>query len=394
MTKKTILHTDTLLTHAGNAPAKTHGTVNPPVYRASTIVHDSVAAYRDQESHRYSGKPYGLHGTPTTFALEDAIRQLEGGAHTVVTGSGLAAITAPLLSLLKQGQHVLMPDTVYGPTRAFCGRILKGFGIETTYYDPLTGSGIAALIRPETGIVFVESPGSLTFEVQDVPAIATAAHDAGALVMMDNTWAAGVFFKAFDHGADISVQALTKYVSGHSDVMMGSVTVRDENLFKTIRTGVADLGHHTAPDTCYLALRGLRTMSVRLRHQEQAALKIARWLDGHDMVASVRHPALESCPGHDTWKRDFTGSSGVFSFILQGGDEAAVAAMLDNMQLFMIGESWGGYESLILPARPGHSRTATTWDEAGPVVRVNIGLEDIDDLIADLDAGLRRYAGD
>ena len=385
-----------MLVHAARAPDQHAGALNPAVYRASTIAYPTVAAYRESEKNRlgHHNRGYGLHGTPTTFALEDAIAELEGGTRCVVTGSGLAAITAALIPLLRAGDHLLMVDSVYGPTRMFCERVLKRQGVSVTYYDPLIGADIADLMTPDTKVVYTESPGSLTFEVQDIPAIADAAHKNKALLVMDNTYGAGMLFRAFDHGVDVSIQAISKYVNGHADVMMGSITTVDETLFKTIRQGVADLGHHTAPDTCYLALRGLRTLSVRMERHQETALKLAHWFSGQPVVERVLHPAFESCPGHDTWERDFTGSNGLFSVVFKPASDDEVSAMLDGLELFAIGESWGGFESLVLPVRPERIRTATSWASKGPVIRFHAGLEDPDDLIADLQAGLQRLNPD
>lgn len=391
--KMSDLHPDTRLLHTGRDPEANAGAVNPAVYRASTIVYPTVADYHESDKTKFDGpvgRGYALHGTPTTFALEEAIANLEGGTRCVVTGSGLTAITGALIALLGAGDHLLMVDTVYGPARMFLERVLKRYGVDITYYDPLIGGDIAALMKPQTKVVYTESPGSLTFEVQNIPAIASAAHAGGAILMMDNTYGAGVLFKAFEHGVDVSVHAISKYVNGHADVMMGSITTVDEDLFKTIRRCVADLGLHTAPDTCYLALRGLRTLSVRLERHQETALKLAHWFSKRDEVETVLHPAFESCPGHSIWERDFTGSNGLFSIVLGPVSDTAVAAMLDGLDLFAIGESWGGYESLVLPVRPGRIRTATTWSGKGPVIRFHAGLEDSDDLIADLEKGFQR----
>jgi cystathionine beta-lyase len=309
----------------------------------------------------------------------------------MAVGSGKTAITSTLLALLGSGDHLLVPDSVYAPTRHFCSATLARFGIETTYYDPVIGAGIEALIRSNTRLVFTESPGSLTFEVQDIPAIAEAAHRRGCLVLMDNTWASPLFFKPFRHGVDISIQAATKYIGGHSDLMMGIVTCT-EAVHDRLRRGVMEVATAAAPDDCYLALRGLRTLAARLERHQASALRIAEWLAGRPEVREVRHPALPDDPGHALWRRDFLGASGLFGFILEPRPKAAVAAMLDGMELFGMGWSWGGYESLLIPTHPETCRSATPWRVEGVPMRIHVGLEDPDDLIRDLEAGFRRLA--
>ncbi len=383
------LRDETLLGHAGNHPAENHGIVNPPVYHASTVLFPSVAALEAAVRDKFAQVYYGRLGTPTTFALEEAVAALEGGDRALALPSGLAAIVATLTALLKAGDHLLMVDSVYEPVRTFCDRTLARFGIETTYYDPHVGAGIAELITPATRIVYVESPGSLTFEVQDIPAIAAAAHAAGALVVMDNTWATPLFFKSFRHGVDVSIHSATKYIGGHSDLMLGLVVAK-EPLGRTIKTSAHAMGYAAAPDDCYLALRGLRTLSVRLRRHQETGLTLARWLQGRPEVARVLHPALPEDPGHALWRRDFTGASGLFGVVLNPYPKEAVAAMLDGLRLFGMGFSWGGYESLILPVKPETCRTATRWDAPGPVLRLHAGLEDPADLIADLEQGFER----
>ena len=360
-----------------------HGMVNPAVYRGSTITFPTV------ESLKPGGRPYvyGRRGTPTSRAIEDAIAELEGGHACKVAPSGVAAITAALLSFLKSGDHLLMVDSVYGNTRDFCDHMLAGLGIETTYYEPLIGERLRDLIKPNTKVLFLESPGSLTFEVQDVPLLAKIAHENGIVVMLDNTWSAGHYFKAFIHGVDISIQAATKYIVGHSDVMFGSV-VCNEATWPRFKAGYEYLGLFAGPDDMYLALRGLRTLDVRLERHMKSALQVAEWLRHRPEVETVLYPALSNAPGHELWKRDFTGASGLFGIILKPKSEPAVAAMLDNMSLFSMGYSWGGFESLILPVHP--QRTVTTWQPAGPTLRLQIGLEHPDDLIVDLEAGLSR----
>jgi cystathionine beta-lyase len=329
---------------------------------------------------------YGLLGTPTTFALEEAVAAIEGGYRAMLMSSGLAAVTAPLQACLKSGDHVLMVDSVYGPARNFCDKVLTRCGVETTYYDPLIGEGIARLMRPNTRVVYVESPGSLTFEVQDVPAIAAAAHASGTKVLMDNTWASPWLFPSFAHGVDVSIHAATKYIVGHSDVMLGAV-ITTEEMYEPVRTMAADIGHCAGPDDVYLALRGLRTLSVRLERHERNALAVARWLQTRPEVARVLYPALPEDPGHALWKRDFLGASGLFGVVLKPASKTAVYALIDALDLFGIGASWGGFESLIQPTTPARIRSATRFASEGPSLRLHIGLEDPQDLIEDLDRG-------
>jgi cysteine-S-conjugate beta-lyase len=332
---------------------------------------------------------YGRLGTPTVESLQDAIAELEGGFRTLLTPSGLSAIATTLLALLSAGDHVLVSDSVYRPTRRFCDTMLKRLGIETTYYDPLLGAGIADLIQDNTKVIFTESPGSQTFEVQDIPAISAAAHARGIRVVLDNTWATPLFFKPFDHGADVSIQAATKYIVGHADAMLGAITANEATWPKLAATH-DELGLCPGPEDVYLGLRGLRSLSARLERHQRSALNIARWLAERPEVSRVLHPALPSDPGHALWQRDFTGASGLFAIVLRPVSKTAVAAMLDGMTLFGMGYSWGGFESLILPFDPRGYRTATTWVEDGPALRLHIGLEDPDDLKADLDAGFAR----
>ena len=380
---------DTTIVTTGRHPDDNHGIVNPPVYHASTVLYPTVAALEAAGRTPFDGVRYGRRGTPTTFALEEAMTALEGGYRSIAMPSGLSAVTLSLLAFVKAGDHVLMVDSVYDPTRRFCERMLSRFGVETTYYDPLIGAGIAALMRPETKVVFMESPGSLTFEVQDVPAVAAAAHAGGAVAILDNTWATPLFFKPFDHSVDVSIHGATKYIVGHADAMLGIVTTT-EDAFLPVKRTTAVVGTTVAPDDCYLGLRGLRTLGVRLARHRETALTLADWLAARPEVDTVRHPALEGCPGHDLWKRDFSGSSGLFGVVLRDYGKDAVTAMLDGMELFAMGYSWGGYESLILPTYPANHRSATTWSAPGPSLRIHAGLEDPDDLIADLEKGLER----
>lgn len=374
---------ETAVVTAGRKPFDHHGLVNPPVYHASTILHRTVEEL-EKDKPKYT---YGRRLTPTIEALQDAICELEGGAGTVLCPSGLQACTLALMSVASAGDHVLVTDSIYGPTRTFCDKTLARFGVSTTYYDPLIGAGIERLFKPNTRAVFTESPGSLTFEVQDIPAIAAAAHAANISVIMDNTWATPLYFDALGHGVDISVMAATKYVVGHSDAMLGTVTANAKHL-KRLRDTHGNLGLTVGPDDIYLGQRGLRTMAVRLRQHQTTATRLAEWLAARPEVARVLYPALPSDPGHAIWNRDFKGASGLFAIELKPVSEAAVAAMLNGMTLFGMGWSWGGYESLIVTDRP--IRTATKFEPKGPVLRLHAGLENIDDLIADLDAGLER----
>jgi cysteine-S-conjugate beta-lyase len=360
-----------------------HGMVNPAVYHGSTILFPDVETLNN----RNQTYTYGRKGTPTSRAVESAIAELEGGYDCKVCPSGLSAITAALLAFMKSGDHLLMVDTVYWPTRHLCDGLLKGLGIVTTYYDPLIGKGIAGLIKANTRVVYCESPGSQTMEVQDVPAIAAAAHAAGAVAIIDNTWAAGHYFKAFAHGCDVSIQAATKYIVGHSDAMLGSV-VCNEATWPQFKEVYETMGLFAGPDDMYLALRGLRTLDVRLERHQRNATAVAEWLRSRDEVDTVLYPALSNAPGHEMWKRDFTGASGLFSVVLKPKSEIAVAAMLDGLQLFGMGYSWGGFESLVVPFKP--HRTASTWTAEGPCLRFHVGLEDPKDLIADLEAGFAR----
>ena len=377
---------NTLLAHAGYDPRSFHGFVNPPVVHASTVLFPDAKTMATRNQ-KYT---YGTHGTPTTDALAQAFDELEGSAGTVVVPSGLAAVTLPFLACLSAGDPALVVDSVYGPPRRFCDTMLKRLGVEVTYYDPTIGAGIAELIRPNTTLVHTEAPGSNTFEMQDIPAIAKAAKAAGAVVTIDNTWATPLYFPAMAHGVDIAILACTKYIVGHSDVMMGSVTA-NADWFGKIRQTAYLFGQMVSPDDAWLAARGLRTLGVRLAQHRDGALAVARWLKDQPGVARVLHPALPDCPGHAHWSRDFSGSTGLFTFILDGGDDAARAALIDGLAHFGIGYSWGGFESLALPVDPARYRSATRWQAAGPAVRLHIGLEDPADLIADLDAGLARF---
>ncbi len=374
------LKKETCAVHAGRMSAEHFGVVNTPVYRASTVLYSDLAALE-------SGKVpyvYGRRGTPSSRSLEEAVNAIEGGARTVICSSGLNAIALALLSVCSAGDHLLMVDSCYGPTRWFCDRTLSRFGVETTYYDPCLRAGIEALFRPNTKAVFCESPGSLTFEVQDVPAIAAVAHAHGASVLLDNTWATPLYFDAFAHGADLSIQAATKYVGGHADVMLGYVCANESHAARLAQTH-DHLGIYASGDDCFLALRGLRTLPVRLKRHGETALALARWLQQRPEVSRVLYPALEDDPGHGLWKRDFTGATGLFGVVLKPVPHDALAAFFDSLKLFGMGYSWGGYESLIVPSKL--HRTASKFSADGPLLRIHAGLEDADDLKADLQHG-------
>ena len=376
----------TRLVYAGRDPQQQHGFINTPVYRGSTVLYDSVAELKSR-NRRYV---YGTKGTPTTDALETAWSDLAGAAGTVLTPSGLAAVTIALLAVLKAGDHLLASDSVYLPTRTFCDTVLTRFGVTTTYYDPLAGEGIAALLRPETRAILAEAPGSQTFEMQDIPAIAAVAQARDICLIMDNTWATPLFFPPHERGADIAIDAGTKYLGGHSDLLLG-LTSANARYWPQLRATFDAFAMCAGPEDVFLALRGLRTMELRLREAERQGLAMARWLETRPEVLRVLHPALPDDPGHAIWSRDFAGSSGLFSVILHPVPATAVAAMLDGLELFGLGYSWGGFESLVIPFDPTLYRTATRWRAAdGPALRFQIGLEDVADLQADLDRGFAR----
>jgi cystathionine beta-lyase len=388
-TPKNPLKPETRLITAGRDPQAQFGFVNPPVYHASTVLYPTA---EDQVAHR-SRYQYGRRGTPTTEALEAALRDIEGDncAGVVLLPSGLAAISIALIAVAGAGDHLLITDSVYRPTRNFCDGLFKRMGVETTYYDPLIGADIAKLFKPNTRAVFVEAPGSQSFEMQDIPAIAKVAHDKGALVMMDNTWATPLYFKPFDKGVDISIQAGTKYIGGHSDIMFGCVSA-NAKAYPALKDAHGLMGQCVGPDDVFLALRGLRTMAVRLKQHNESGLKVARWLAARPEVARVMHPGLESDPGHAIWKRDFTGASGLFSIELKPMNEKAVYAFMNALALFGMGFSWGGFESLVIIFDCADYRTATKWAPSGPTLRFHIGLEDPGDLIADLEGGFKAMA--
>lgn len=378
---------ETLLAHLGRDVAKAQRIINPPVYHASTITYPDVDAWENRHKELYADMVYGRFGTPTSFALQDAMAEIEGGDRALLYPSGMAAIAAAILGLVKTGDHVLICDVVYAPTRKFCDGLLAGMGVETTYFAPGIGAGIAALIRPNTKIVYLESPGTHTFEIQDIPAIAAEAHKAGCVVLHDNTWATPIFFDSFAKGVDISIHAATKYVVGHSDAMLG-VLVMKQTHFPAISAATAMLGYCVGPDDAYLGLRGLRTMAVRLKQHHKNGLAVAEWLEQRPEVSRVLHPALPSNPHHALWKRDFTGASGLFGVVLKPAGKASVAALIEGLELFSIGASWGGYESLVTTCYP--PRSAEPWNPEGPLLRLHIGLEDPADVIADLEAGFAR----
>ena len=378
---------ETLLAHSGRHPHDHFGVVNTPVYRASTILQPTVAEYKREKGPREPR--YGRRGTPTTFTLEDVISDVEGAHGCILASSGLNAISLALLSQVKAGDHVLMVDCVYRPARNFANNVLTRMNVETTFFDPAIGAGVTELMRPNTRIVYLEAPGSQTFEMQDIPAIAEVAKARGAVVMTDNTWGTPLFFKPFAHGVDITVHAATKYIVGHSDAMLGAVTFTAE-MEESLRAMAGWLGVFAAPDDVYLGSRGMRTLAVRLARHQENALAMCDWLLSRPEVDRVLYPPHPSSAGHDLWKRDFTGGCGLMGVVLKPVTDKGLAAMLDGLELYGMGASWGGYESLILPADPRGNRSATTWDDPGQLLRIHVGLEHIDDLIADLAAGLDR----
>lgn len=381
----------TRLSHAGRAGTKIRGFVNPPVHRGSTMLHLDVADRVARSKNRLEqGQAYGTQGNATHHALEDVVAEIEGGTRCQIVSTGLAAVTVPLLCYLGAGDHCLMPDSVYGPARAFATGMLARLGVETTFYNPtIDAAAIEPLFRSNTKVLYLESPGSHTFEVQDVPALAAVAHSRNAKVLMDNTW--GIhFFQPFKHGVDVSIQALTKYVVGHSDVLLGSITVATPEDWETVRVGSLQLGQYASPDDCWLALRGVRTMAVRLARQMKSAIEVATWFQSRPEVAQVLHPALPGAPGHDLWKRDFTGACSLFGVVFQPDiTPEDTHRMIDSLTLFGIGASWGGFESLALPTTGFVTRSANTGNFPGPVCRFHIGLEEPTDLIADLEQAFR-----
>lgn len=382
---RTRFKTRTKLVHSGRRPSDQYGFVNTPIYRGSTVLFPTL----EELTKRRARFTYGTQGTPTTEALESAWTELAGAAGTVLAPTGLAAISLALLTALKAGDHLLVMDSVYRPTRIFCDTILARMGVEVTYFDPLVGTGIEAFIRPTTSTVFLETPGSQSFEVPDVPAIAAVAAERGICTILDNTWATPLFFPPHAYPLDMAVEAGTKYLSGHSDLLLGLVTA-NARWFPRLRATFDAFAMCAGPEDVFLCLRGLRTLELRLREAERQGLALAHWLSKREEVHLVLHPALPSCPGHSVWKRDFAGSSGLFSVILEPCSQAALAAMLDGLELFGMGYSWGGFESLVIPFDCRAYRSATTWNPPGPALRFSVGLEDIGDLEDDLDRGFAR----
>jgi cysteine-S-conjugate beta-lyase len=379
---------ETALVTAGRDSKAQKGFVNPPVVHGSTVLYPTA-----DDLHAHRGEfQYGRHGTPTTKALQEALMAIEGPqcAGVGLAPSGLSAITTTLLAVLGAGDHLLVCDNAYRPTRNFCNGLLARYGIETTYYDPLIGAGIAASFRPNTKAVLVEAPGSQSFEMPDIPVIAAVAHGRGALVIDDNTWATPLFHRSLDHGVDISIQAATKYIGGHSDIMSGTISA-NAKAWPLIAEAIRLLGVCAGPDDVFLALRGLRTLAVRLAQHHQSGLEMARWLAGRPEVIKVLHPALESDPGHAIWRRDFIGASGLFSIVLEPASQKAVDALLDTVKLFGMGYSWGGFESLVIPFDCADYRTASKWAPGGPTLRLHIGLENVSDLKADLERGFEAF---
>ncbi len=382
------LDPQTELVTSGRDTVAQKGFINPPIVRGSTVLYPTA-----DDLHAHRGEfQYGRHGTPTTKALQQALMALEGPncAGVGLAPSGVAAITTALLAILKAGDHLLVIDSVYRPTRNFCDGLLKRYGVETTYFDPLIGTGIEKLFKPNTKAVLVEAPGSQSFEMPDIPAIAAVAHAKGAIVFDDNTWATPLFHRSLDQGVDISIQAATKYLGGHSDIMFGTISA-NEKTWPLIAEAIRLLGVCAGPDDVFLALRGVRTLAVRLAHHQQSGLEMARWFAARPEVQRVLHPALETDPGHAIWKRDFTGATGLFSVVLKPAPKEAVDAFLNAVTLFGMGYSWGGFESLVIPFDCASYRTATVWNPGGPTLRFHIGLENLDDLKADLAQGFEAF---
>jgi cystathionine beta-lyase len=381
-------HWKTKLIHSDAKVPEGFRSLNTPVYRASTVLFADAAKLTDAWDQYESGYTYGLYGTPTTLELAARVCELEGGFRTIITPGGQNAISLINLALLNAGDHVLLPESVYGPNRKLGNDVLRRFAIQVSYYDPLVAAGITDKLQPNTRLVWCESPGSISMEVQDVPAIASAAHASNALVAMDNTWAAGVYFDALSHGVDVTMQALTKYVGGHSDLLLGSVTIKDPALYRRLGATQQLLGCAASPDDCSLALRGMKTLAVRLEKVEASAVTISRWLAARPEVERVLHPALESCPGHEVWCRDFTGSSGVFSMVLRDGfSKEQVLRFVNSLELFKIGYSWGGVTSLAVTYDFSHYKARATYGYR--IVRLSIGLEEVEDLTVDLEHALQ-----
>lgn len=381
---------NTQLVYLGRDPKRDCGSVNPPVHRTSTVIFPDYATFCDYEAGKNSHRGYGRYGSPNTDGLEEALVALEGADHAIITASGLAAITTSMLAFLSSGDHVLVPDSIYTSARHFVEKELRRFGVEVEFYNPTIGAGIAALMKATTKVVYCESPGSLTFEMQDIPAIAKVAHAAGAIVMADNTWATPLLQKPFALGVDISIHSATKYIGGHSDLVMGAVLCKREH-YAALNRAHRNFGAIPSGDNAYLALRGLRTIAVRLKQHEAHALAVATWLESSvPEVKRVLYPALPSDPGYALWKQDMSGASGLFAIELKAATKPALAAMLDGLKHFGMGFSWGGFESLVIPYQPHLMRSVTPWAKDAHFLRLNIGLEAPEDLIADLDAGFAR----
>lgn len=382
----------TRLVHGGREPRRQHGMVNPPVYHASTVIFPTVDVLESAAANPFEGVYYGRFGTPIHFELEGLLAELEGGAGCVTTCSGLAAITVALMSVAQAGGHLLVADNIYLPTRKLCAGMLARLGMTTSFFDPrITPAALAELMRPETVALVLEAPGSLTFEMPDVPALAAVARARDVAVIADNTWATPIGFPAFEHGVDISIQAATKYVVGHADAMLGAVTA-NESWYATVRRTAVEMGYCAGPDDVYLGLRGLRTLDVRLARHADNALRLCDWLAGRPEVERLLYPPLPDDPGHAIWQRDFRAACGLFGVQLKPCSRQALTAMLDGLELFSMGFSWGGFESLVLPVNLTGARSATAWPHEGPLLRLHAGLESVDDLIADLKAGFDRLA--
>jgi cystathionine beta-lyase len=377
---------NTNIMHSGRAPDEYFGIVNAPVSRSSTILYPSLDAFEDP-NHLYK---YGRYGTPTTKHFEAAMAELEGGFGACVAPAGSCAISTAIWAFLKAGDHFLMVDSAYSPTRDFCDNILARYGVEVEYYDPFIGADIKDLIRDNTTAIFMESPGSATFDVQDVPAIVAAAKAKGVLTILDGSWSSGILFKPFDHGVDISIHSASKYICGHSDIMLGVAIARTEELYKTLRKAVIDLGVCAGPDDMFLALRGLRTLPIRIKEAGQRAASVIDGIKNHSAVQKIYYPALTDHPNHDIWKRDFSGANGIFSVLLKPKTKAATRRCIDALDLFPIGSSWGGYESLLQPQRLT-ARSASPWTQEGALLRFQVGLEDTDDLIKDLNQAFDAF---
>ncbi len=384
--KKKTGRTDTILTHAGSQPEQYHGALNPPAHRMSTIVFPNFAEFEKVPNTPYY---YGRAGTPSSRAFEESVALLEGAAGSVATCSGLSAIVSTLMAFAAPGDHILITDNCYGPSRKTCEEILRRFGVDVEYYPPMIGDGIKKLFRPNTKLVFMEAPGSLTFEVQDIGVIATAAKQAGIHTAIDNSWGTPINLRPLELGIDISVMSATKYIAGHSDVLLGVVSATEECL-PAIRKMAQQLGYCAGSEELYLGLRGLRTLHVRMQHHQKNALEMAHWLSTHPAVKHVQHPALPAAIGHDHWKKYFKGASGTFSIILHESRKEKIGAMIDSLDVFSLGFSWGGFESLVFPEQPAPIRTAQKWTETGYSLRLHIGLEDIEDLKEDLAQGFTR----